>query len=155
MSNPNLYLDLLPILETALRAGGARVQLRTLSEARHWRHRAYRYREALLQQARAATPVPGWTPTTPFDSMTISIDQTTNEVIIKFRSSNYEMRTLDGRPLPPHTPTVGHPSIPSTPYEFTDREVLDALRGFSTDTIEAAEGTDLPPFSNSGGSDDT
>lgn len=153
MTSPSSFSDLAPLLQAALREGGARVQLDRPADATQLRQRIYRYRKAMGDAAQAA----GYPSTTPYDSMLVTIDQRTCEVVIQFRSPNFNVRTLDGRPLelPAQTETpqlggVGQPprlSPPTTGFSPTEeQQLLDAIRNFRLEPLDEADGVDIDPL---------
>ena len=72
--NINSYADVRSVLERALAAGGGRYKLKTPGAAVHWRMRAYAFRRLLQEQEAARSTVPGFTPSTFCDNMTLKID---------------------------------------------------------------------------------
>jgi len=99
--NINSYTDIRQVLDSALAVGGARIRINTKGSARHWMQRAYSFRKlALATESTAVGHIIGYTPSTPYDSMKLSVQPLPNgqaDVVIEFRVIEGELLSLDGK----------------------------------------------------------
>lgn len=95
--NINTYSDIEKVLRAARAAGGARYTLESEGKAHRWRQRAYMFRKLLIGQAMELA-LPGHIPTTPYDTMRLTIEGPT--VLIRFDMDlSGQLVTLDGTQL--------------------------------------------------------
>lgn len=108
-TNINLYDDVRKVIETARRADGGIFKTASRGEAIRWRQRAYMYRRLLREQLEdSAGNIPGYVPTTPYDTMKLRVIEA--EVHISFGEEiPGELFTREGDPLTlvdDETPTI-------------------------------------------------
>lgn len=107
--NINNYNDVKAILDAAVAGGGGRYHLPTKGKAVHWRQRAYTFKNLAQRNAQATSTVPGYTPPTPYDELTFSLQAGAGDsfyVVIMIRQPEGHLETFEPlreapKPLPP------------------------------------------------------
>jgi len=92
------YKDVWDVIDSALARGGARYKLATPGAAVHWRQRAYVFRKLAIKAANELNLVPGFTPSTPYDHLHLTVDGVF--VIIKERKIEGTLEPLAGAEAP-------------------------------------------------------
>lgn len=92
------FLDVIPVLDAAIAAGGGRYTLPTSGQAVNWRQRAYTLRSIMRKADQARhDKIPGYSPSTPYDGINLSIDG--EAVVIKLLKIQGSLTSLDGVPV--------------------------------------------------------
>jgi hypothetical protein len=126
------YLDVVQVLSAAQEAGGGVYHLDTPGKATSWRQRAYYYRK-LLARADAAKHgnVPGYSPSTPWDDLNLTIDPTDARAVrIQFSVIEGKLEGLGGESLRVAKPTSA-PALPAVASE--DAELLKIAEGLAVE----------------------
>lgn len=118
--NINTYSDVKDTLDQALnvlvqgRVEYVNFRLPARGPAIHWIQRAYAFRKLAQAQAAEMLPVPGMTPTTPYDSVVLK-SQGDGIVRISLRKRIGTLETPDGKPVEPT-----HDDLEDLTDDFTD-----------------------------------
>lgn len=117
----NQYSDVQSVLDAAIAQDGARYVLPSPGKATHWRHRANAFCKLLRTISIERSPVPGFYPSTPYDTFELIIEKSEpNVVIIRRREIKGKLETLDGAALTPTAPNVptGDPELDAIAAEL-------------------------------------
>ncbi len=126
------YLDVVQVLSAAREAGGGVYHLDTPGKATSWRQRAYYYRK-LLARADAAKHgnVPGYSPSTIWDDLNLTIDPTNPAAVrIQFSVIEGKLEGLGGESLRVSKPVATSPA-PRVAQE--DEELLKIAEGLAVE----------------------
>lgn len=106
------FADVKQIFDAAIQHGIVEYELPTYSKAIAWRTRAYKFRNMLLANSEAALgDIKGVAPSTPYDTIFISVPPQSTKVIIRRERPAGKLTLPDGRPItlgsaPPITTTA-------------------------------------------------
>lgn len=99
------FSDIIPVLDAALRAGGARFELDSKGAAVRWVQRANQARKIRFElEVERLRSIPGLAPSTPWDSLMIIRDD--HKVEIRVRKPMPTIFDLEGNPIQLDKPEV-------------------------------------------------
>lgn len=119
-TNSSVFIDTAPVLRAAATSdSGIRFRVSSWPKAVNFRQRCYRYRTALREEdAQRMLHVPGYLPSTPYDTLEILIETPAGEpftascppelrdrpydVVIRHKAPTGQLLDADGKPLSLH-----------------------------------------------------
>jgi hypothetical protein len=122
-SPSSTFIDTAPVLQAAANSPrGVRFRMPTWSRAFNFRQRCYRYRTALREEdAQRMFHIPGYLPSTPFDTLELYIESLSGEnrtkdcphelrsqphdLVLRHKTAMGELLDADGNPIEAHEET--------------------------------------------------
>lgn len=94
------FADVKQVFDAALAHGNVNYEMGSYAKAIAWRTRAYKYRNMLLENsAKALEATPGIAPSTPYDTIFISVLKGETKVVVHRQRPTGKLTTADGRPI--------------------------------------------------------